>query len=116
MTHDDHTPVSIDRRAARAPVRGSILVRLGWMLFGPLAMMISVMGIVSLSAWTFGLRDLVFWAAAVLSGTLKYMDVTRHHGETAAGRPATKADFWRYLAGLAGTSVALWVLAQAIQL
>lgn len=107
---------SIDSSAPTARPAGAIVVRLGWMLAGNLAMLISVMMIASQPRWMFSLWDGIFWGAVVLTGALRYCDIARLRGETTSGAPATAADLRRYLVGLAALSVAGWLGAQAIHL
>jgi hypothetical protein len=99
-------------QGASAP--GSVVVRLGWMLGGTLAMMVSLMVIAGKPRLTVGLPDAIFWAAVVLTGLLRTLDITRFHGETTQGVPATTRDLKRYLAGLGALAVAGWLVAQSI--
>lgn len=94
----------------------SALVRLGWMVGGTLAMIVSGMSIAAQPSWTFGWRDVVFWSAALASIALRYLDVTRFAGETADGQPATRADLARYAAGLCLTAAVAWFCAHALRL
>ena len=100
--------------SAAAPDHGSIGLRLGWMLGGPLAMMIALVAIAGSPRFTLGWSDLAFWTAVLLTGSFRALDVTRFHGETTHGMPATTADLKRYLAALAAVCTALWVAAQAV--
>lgn len=96
--------------------RGAALVRIGWMLIGSVGMVISVMTIAGFPAWTFSLRDGVFWGAVVATGILRYWDATRLGGENSRGEPTTPRDLQRYLGGLAALSVMAWVAAQSVHL
>lgn len=111
---DLNLSVSGSENPARRP--GGVVVRLGWMLGGTLALLVTVMKIASQPPWTIGLLDLVFWGAVALTVMLRYWDITRFRGETTSGEPATMADFRRYAAGTAGVSAACWLIARAIQL
>lgn len=91
-----------------------MLVRLGWMLAGTLVMLVSVMTIASLPAWTFSFRDGVFWGAVIATGGLRYWDTTRFAGQTASGGLTTTSDLHRYLGGLGVFAVVAWMTAQAI--
>ena len=113
----DLSSASSDNAGTPAAARGgSPGLRLGWMLVGPAALLISGMFMASQPPWTFGLRDLAFWAAVVACGVMRYLDVTRHNGETTDGQPATRGDLLRHLLGLAVLSAIFWGGAQSIQL
>ena len=102
-----------------APVksaRGAILVRLGWMVAGTLTILISALMIASEPTWTLGLRDLVFWVAVVATGILRYVDISRFHGETTNGEPATAAHLKRYLTGLTALAAVAWLAAQSLHI
>jgi hypothetical protein len=103
----------------KTPHRGagaSALVRLGWMVGGTLAMLVSGMSIAAQPRWTFGWRDVVFWSAALAAIVLRYLDVARFAGETADGRPATRAHFIRYAAGLCIAAALAWFSVQSLHL
>lgn len=115
MLHASHAPKISPEQAPRATV-GSVAVRLGWMLGGTLVMIISLMVIAGKPALTLGLPDVIFWAAVLLTGVLRTVDVTHFHGETTGGMPATTADLKRYLRGLGVLAVSCWFAAQAVHL
>jgi hypothetical protein len=89
-------------------------VRLCWMVFGPLLMLISFMVIVSTPQWTFGLSDALMASGAMLSVATRYLDIHSFQGQTANGEPATGHVFRRYLVGLSTLVVAMWVAAQSV--
>lgn len=99
-----------------APSSGSTVVRLGWMLGGTLTMLVALMVIAGKQRLTLGLPDVVFWAAVVLTGLLRTLDITHFHGETTQGVPATDRDLKRYLTGLAVLAVTGWVIAQLVHI
>jgi hypothetical protein len=100
------------------PARNGLgaLARVGWMVVGTVVILSLAMGIASRPAWSFGIRDILFWSAAFTTGLFRYIDVTRLEGQTANGDRATGADLRRYLVGLAATASALWVAAQSVWL
>ena len=106
-----------DVRASESPSEGSkALVRLGWMLGGTMITLIAWFTLVSSPAWTFGLRDVVFWSGVLVSLSLRYLDVMRFQGQTSDGEPATMGDFRRYALGLAVIAGAGWAVAQAVHI
>ncbi len=116
MFHGSHrlAAASAPTDGTSSPPRGSALVRLGWMLGGTLVMAISLMVIAGKPPMKVGLPDVVFWATVVVTGLLRTLDVTRFHGETTRGTPATTTDLKRYLGGLAAVSIVGWLVAQAV--
>ncbi len=112
-----HRPSAASRTSIEgAPSSRSAVVRLGWMLGGTLTMAVALMVIAGKPRLTPGLADAVFWTAVVLTGLLRTLDITRFHGETTQGVPATTRDLKRYLIGLAALAVTGWVVAQSIHI
>jgi len=100
-----------------APSSGlGALTRLGWMLFGPLAIFMTLLGISTRRPWDLGGRDVLF--ALLLGGTLlaRYIDIIRFQGSTSDGAPATLQDFRRYAAGLVVISGGVWAMAHLVDL
>jgi hypothetical protein len=93
---------------------GGAFVRLGWIVAGPLAMLMSVMGIAAQPAWSFGWRDVVFWCAVAGSAVLRCVDVMLFAGQTANGRPATRAVLAPYLVGLCVIATVAWYAAHSV--
>ena len=88
------------------------LVRLVWMLLGNLVLVISALSI-SHRAASFSGADVVFWVTVVAVIWLRYIDITRLHGQTATGTPATMAHWRRYSMLMAAGAFALWIIAHA---
>lgn len=118
LPHDPIAPASSrEPMTTEAPDEGmGALVRLGWMMGGTLTMLIAGFTIASSPAWTFGLRDVVFWFGALLALALRYLDVARFAGQTSSGEPATMKDFWRYSAALSVVALGGWAAAQSVHL
>lgn len=93
-----------------------VLVRLGWMLGGFIAIVMTAMSIANHPTWSFGWRDVVFWSAVVASALFRSLDISRFEGQTVRGDPATDRDLRRYLLGLALCSGAVWTLVQSVHL
>jgi hypothetical protein len=79
-------------------------------------MIVSIMGIAAQSVWSLGWRDVVFWSAVGGSAAFRYLDVTRFAGETANGRPATRAVLAYYLVGLCIVATVAWYGAHSVHL
>lgn len=119
MRPQDPTTSASARQPMEEPATGegaAALVRLGWMLGGTLTMLIASFVIASSPAWTFGLRDVVFWSGAMLAVTLRYWDIARYRGQTANGEPATMNHFWRYTTALSLAALGGWAAAQSVHL
>lgn len=94
----------------------SVLVRLGWMVLGPIVLVVSLFTIVAAPRWTIGVTDIVLAVAVVLSIGLRFWDVHALDGQTANGEPATMAAFKRYAFGLCLTVASCWWAAQAVHI
>jgi len=92
------------------------LARLGWMLFGPLAIFMTLLGISTRPSWDLGVRDVLL--ALFLGGSLwiRYVDITRFQGSTSDGAPATLQDFRRYASGLIVLTGGAWTLTHLVSL
>lgn len=109
-TRDHRSPT-----VSAAPGAGSgALVRLGWMMGGPLTMLIAGFTILNTPAWTFTVRDALFWFGAVIALALRYLDFARFQGQTSNGDSATMVHFRRYAVGLMVVATIGWALAQAV--
>jgi hypothetical protein len=84
------------------------LVRLFWFLVGNVILIISAFRIFQhrggfLSPW-----DAVFWGTVILLLAVRHFDITRLHGQTFAGTPASLAHWRRYALVLLVLSAAAW--------
>ena len=84
----------------------ALVTRLFWMILGPIGLALLAMVIVRHGA--FSLRDGVFAAGLLLALYARYIDVSRYHGKTAEGSPATMKDVRSYVRGLLLLAVAMW--------
>ena len=89
------------------------LVRLGWMLLGNIALLLSAAAI-SQNKAAFSLADALFWAIAIGVVALRYVDIRVLHGQTAMGTPATIAHWRRYAVFMAAASLGIWLLAHGV--
>jgi len=83
-----------------------LIARLFWMILGPIGLALLAMVIVRHGA--FSLRDGVFAVALMGAMFARYIDVSRYHGKTADGAPATMKDVRSYVRGLLLLAVAMW--------
>jgi len=87
-----------------------VLVRLVWMMFGNVALVVCAGLIVKRTAPM--VMDAAFFGVAASLVLVRYIDIARLHGLTAEAKPATLGDWWRYSAKLAAFSLGLWALAR----
>lgn len=83
-------------------------LRLTWMILGYAAMGILAMIIAVDSQGTFTWRDIAIACVAILIIVARYVDITRYHGQTAEGAPATMDNFKRYAVKVALGTPAAW--------
>lgn len=95
------------------PTGTGCLVRLAWMLGGPAAVLVSARFICQHKGGLLSVADLVFWLAVVGAILIRRLDITRFHGDTAAGTPATIHHWHRYALGVAVISLVIWGAAHA---
>lgn len=111
---DAHSKNGSDQSRASGGV--GALARIGWMVVGSITMVSLAMSIASQPAWSFTVRDVVFWGVAFATGVVRYIDVTKLDGQTAKGDRATTQDLTQYLISLAAVACLMWVGAQSVWL
>ena len=93
------------------------LLRVFWLLIGNLALVICAYLIAVGGAKTFfevSVFDVLFWAAALILGLSRYIDIRFFQGSTTDGVRATMAHFRVYCFWLWIISWGLWILAHAV--
>ena len=90
------------------------LVRLGWMMFGNAALVISIGMIANHTGGFLSPADAVFWAVVPLLIWLRHYDITRMNGQTTSGQPATLTHWKRYAGLLVAFAVVAWAAAHAV--
>jgi hypothetical protein len=88
------------------------LIRLVWMGAGNIALLFLAMTI--FRAARFSVLDAVYWVVVAAVIGARYADITRFHGRTPSGEPATMRHFFRYLITILIVTSALWVVAHAL--
>ena len=87
-----------------------LLARIFWMPIGSMVLAISMIIILQHKGSMFHAADLVFWVTIAAIILVRYLDIKFWGGMTAAGGPATMANWNRYAAALLIGSAAVWVL------
>lgn len=90
------------------------LVRLAWMFLGNGILALSAGVIAGHRSSVFSVADLVFWADVGMLVGLRYLDITHLQGLTAAGTPATRRHWRRYVMVLLIVAGVAWTLAHLI--
>lgn len=104
----DAKPNSPDpaRQLAEFDRPGGCLLRLFWMAFGNMALVLITTVIVKRGA--FSAVDVAYWLVVVALIVVRYVDITRFAGRTASYEPATLRHFRRYVFGLLASAAAVW--------
>jgi hypothetical protein len=89
-------------------------VRLFWMGAGNLLLAFFAVLLAQRQMLALSFLDLGYWLTAGAMVGVRWLDVSRLHGLTVEGEPATKADWRRYARGLPAVSAGVWVLAHLL--
>ncbi len=87
----------------------SIIVRLTWMAFGNMALIITAFSIVQQKAGI--VLDVIFWAVVTGLILIRYIDIKVFQGNTADNEPATLKDWRQYSILLIVISAFVWFVA-----
>jgi hypothetical protein len=105
----------MDRSNGNSTQVAGCLVRIFWMVFGNLILVLTAIAIIQTQAgFALTFRDAIFAATAVFMPAVRYVDICFLHGKTSDGQSATLSDWNRYAATVLGASLALWLLAHVI--
>ena len=89
------------------------LLRLFWMAFGNLALLLLILSISNQHGFTF--LDGLYWVIVAALASGRYIDITRFAGLTIDGTPATKHHFRRYATWLFVVAMGCWTAAHWLQ-
>lgn len=92
----------------------AVLLRVSWMMLGPLALVLLGFAIVTLGNGWLTAADFAF--LAVLGGVIlaRWLEFRSGHAQTATGEPATLADLRRFVVAASLVGLGVWVLANAL--
>jgi hypothetical protein len=107
------TRIEKDTPATSGMGAGGCLVRLGWMMLGNVALLLTLVAIARRPN-TLSYADALFWAIVAFCIGLRYLDIRRFGGLTATSQPATLTHWRRYALLLAAVSAAAWGAAHAL--
>ena len=89
------------------------LIQLVWGIGGFGMLVILWVTIMRGAQWTFTVKDVLYWAVVLGMIAARHIDVTRYHGGTTTGAPATARTVGLYALGLLGAAGLFWCIAQA---
>ncbi|MCG3179535.1 MAG: hypothetical protein BIFFINMI_01871 [Phycisphaerae bacterium] len=90
------------------------LVRLGWMVAANLMLVAGCLIIARKESLYLSVADALVWLAVLAAVALRWLDIHKLGGLTAAGqRPARDADWRRYALAMTGFGLAAWGLSYA---
>jgi len=92
----------------------SLIVRIFWMLFGNVILIVSMVLIFQRKDWMFHTADVVFWGTVAALVLARYLDIKLWRGLTATGSPASMAHWRKYVVILLVCSTAAWVILHII--
>lgn len=90
------------------------LVRLFWMALGNALLLACAALVAKQKAWTFSIVDGAYLAVVLLMIAARFVDISRFHGETTDGKPATMAHFKRFAVLLLLVGAGVWALAHSV--
>jgi hypothetical protein len=105
----ERDPQTLDRQSTAA----GVLARLFWMLFGNAILAFSIVFILHNQGGFLHTADAVFWITVALLVLVRYLDIRFCNGLTAAGAPASKRHWVKYVVILLIASTSAWILAHA---
>ena len=88
-----------------------MLVRIFWMMFGNLILILLLVGIFYSEKRSLSLKDYIYWVIVILLIITRYVDIKYLGGLTAKGSPASISVWYRYAIVLVIGSGSLWGLA-----
>ena len=86
-----------------------LLARLFWMLIGNAILAISGVSILHEDKGLH-IADAIFWITIAVLISVRYLDIKFWQGGTCTGRPATMADWRKYVVMLIGIAGGVWVV------
>lgn len=78
-----------------------LFARLTWMFFGPIALLLATLAILTNQGGWATVADVVFLIALIAMAVGRVVEFRAGNAQTATGEPATASDLRRYLIGLA---------------
>ena len=92
----------------------SIILRLHWMILGAAALATCALFLLQGGHSAVSLPSFAMWGIAASMVGARWLDISRFHGLTADGVPATTSHLRRYALGVGAATAALWSGALAI--
>lgn len=93
---------------------GGCLLRLYWLVIAPIALLGLAASLAKTGAGPLSKVSVIYWVVAVGALLVRYLDIFRFQGETAAGSPASRADWRGFAIRLTLVAVGVWAVALGI--
>jgi hypothetical protein len=93
----------------------TLLVHLTWLVFGPIALFVTIYSIINSGTGWFSLSDFAFLLVAVLMIIVRWVDQKSGQCTTSEGKPSTWKDFQQYAVLLSAFAVGAWLVVKAIR-
>jgi hypothetical protein len=104
---------SVSEPVGSTPFSGC-LVRLFWMGIGNVALALCAVAILSHRGDFLSAADIVYWVLVPAMIVVRFVDIRKFGGRTAAGEPASDVHWRRYLVFVIVGSSALWAIAHVV--
>jgi len=89
------------------------MLRLGWMFYGNLVLVVCAILIATTRGYSFAI-NVVFWATVAACIALRYFDITGMNGRTITNQPATLRHWRRYALLLSIAAAVVWIAAHGV--
>lgn len=115
-TRSNDTEVAVHRPNAAPVVTsfGVLISHVTWFVAGPLALLLTLLGIVNAGTGWATVLDALFFAIVGLMVWCRWRDQRSGQGTTSDGKPSIWADFRRYVLWMPVVAVAAWIVANVI--
>jgi hypothetical protein len=94
----------------------SELCRMIWLIYGAVGLLFTAGAIAGRPAWTYSVRDYIYWGIFVVMVLARFLDIAFLRGRTANHEPAAMRHWIRYCARLTVVAALVWTGAQSIQM
>ena len=92
---------------------GGCFLRLCWMVFGNIGLLLTAKKIADYRGSVFSVADAVYATIIVVMISIRYFDISRCHGQTATGAPATLRHWIRYTILMLIGTMLVWAAAHS---